>query len=547
MHYFPLHDLANKFDLDNTKNTTELKEDILAFIQKNEILDFSLNGKTYKIYELESFLQDLNPQKCLFVDWIKLSPRIHKAVLIHDFTDFRIDKVIYDHKLFGRFKRFVSPFIFEPLKKEVKSLLSVRDFRALSATVKYLELLDEDARLIVENILVTAVEEELENISSKAKNISEERDMIALLELFRNEHFYAVLNALSKSQYATKILPIDSFKALMNNKHLRRNLILTSLNVMQQLDLNPEHKKALNQFVINYRKGKVKSHDEIHRQRVSKIQQWQRVMALILLAVVVIISTYVYLDNTINQSPEIEHAQQGFDSLKLEEMRFIDSLFQPEKEIEYQSEDQSNASQALVYDIPASNKLIKNRSMRDLQYDLYLDYTIQNFITQNGSKASNCNAISKPEYKNFNINNLRNLTAMVDGGTCEFYNNTNWEVYIIVFDNTYDGLAYGKLIPVGANVELMMKKGQYAMFYIGDYMSDFFPNSRGNLGYGSDDLAQLLQGGLNAHFCTQDFQTHQFLDNVFEVHMEKKKLISVLNYDKSNGFSLNSQVFEQVN
>ena len=540
MQFFSPHDLSEVLGLTTQEGIVQLVQNIQEHLKQNAVRSIKVYGQDFEAEEVLDFLMGLQGESLVFIDWVRLHPGIKKALTLGDFTTLRIDTVIREHSLFSAFKKFLTPFLKEKLKRALSESLATEDWQRVSELLAYTALLVEKSILEVEYEVVSTIQSRIESLSLKVESVDSERRLMNTLTLLYNPQFYACLNALEKENYAIKLLPLELFQKLLEHAYMTPQLAKNILSHIQSLELNPHHKKKVDEFSLALRTGKIEFKKERRRARMNKVQQWQRLIVALLVLCVVCITFGFYIHDAKVITPEVTHFQSGFDSISKDQMAMLDSLYQPkaleEETIESISESELYGTPVFITGDSTAYASIKNLKARNLKHDLLLDYNLQDFLETRNVFVANCAELD--DLNAFQLNHLPLNTDSMHKGSHSFQNRTYSDVYMVVFEDKKEGEITGIYVPENKEVDLNLKEGDLVFFYSGQSMSPFNPNDTKNRGYGSRTYRQMLKGSLDHHFCNFSAVNRNLLMHTYRVGPTPETGKSVLHRMKGGELKL---------
>ncbi|MDX1445436.1 hypothetical protein [Lishizhenia sp.] len=548
MQFFSPHDLSEVFGLPNQAGIAELIEQLKQYLKKDKEKEITIYGKHFNTENLAHFLEELKGEALIFIEWIRLHPGIKKALTRGDFTSLRIDNVIREHSLFTSFQKFITPYLKEKLKLALVDALEEENWSRVAELLGYTDLIVERSLLEVELTVVQYINSMLASLQQKCKGVDSERRLIHATTLLYHADFYRCLDALGKENYAVKLIPLEIFQKLLSHPTMIPQLAQNILSKIQLLHLNPHHNKKVDEFSLALRTGKLQFKKEKRQVRISKVQQWQKLVGAILLVSVLCVAFGFYLKDTKVNPPEIMHFQSGFDSISEGQMAMLDSLYKPvaleDENVENVVVDNFLGAPISLVEVSSAFTSIKNEKARNLKHDLLLDYDLQRFIQSRNTFIERCDELEETEGLSLNHIQVNEETPETVGH--KFQNKSASDLYVVIYENVEQGKVSGRFIGSNSTVKLFVKEGDMMFFYTGSYMSPFIPAKTGNHGYGSKTYRQMLRGSLDYHFCYFSNENRAFLRASYVVGSSPETGKSVLHKTQRDDLKLVSTALTKV-
>lgn len=385
------------------------------------------SAKNQSIPETEQWLLSLQSEEfVLFLDWTEQERNLTQVLEgTETFRPFQNNTRVTQHAMFERYRKFVTPF----LQPRLNELLSDCKPEIWQDALTYLTLLTERESELTQQIVYDRMREQhalAEQLIRKAKTEDE------LLNLVRNNlkpELIAALNLFTPAFYQAKTAWIQLLRLVAEHSAATRRLVLYMSKELQQLHLNPDHLKELQELDKSVKSGEVKVE--------STSWPLKRIIYLSLgLAALVALIIFIWLipAKPVEETPQEKTAFMDF---SVGERKTIDSLLQ---EIRMQREhpddnaldrsDMTYVGEELVVNIPwknqAAERLINDWMERD---------TINRTPRTEDSKADD---------RSFPSTEL--LSDKKGTITARFQNDTPLSVMIMVFRDREDEWVYTQYV-----------------------------------------------------------------------------------------------------
>jgi hypothetical protein len=496
----------------------------------------NVDGVEYSIDEIKmSFAQIQQENQLVFQDWITNDTAFYALLTKEQVTLKQPEKKRFQgHFLEQDFYVYLSQFLFPVLQRKLRVSIDQGDYQTTAFCQELSNYLTKESRIIIHQSVSQGLKDVLTEKSTELLLYKNSEELIAGLKIMRNSAFVDCFNLLDKSLYSTRIEFVKFLKSVINDPKSDVLVIRSFRSNLLRLALNPEQKEELDGFLdASFTKVKKTIGKSTDRWAFAQNRYFWGVLAL--MAVVTSISV-VFNKTEIKADPP--HQISGLDSLNTEQIVNVDTLLGLDlTDPEVILEDQDDVFQPdLTFTFPSQE--LKNESVKSLHSSMIKDYNQQ----QDLLLEFNCNPFPIGEYKSFVYEEMETTDAL-PGPYHQFKNNTDYEVFVVVFENKTSGKSYGKLIPRGGHVSIGLKVAHTVFFYIGNDMTRFNPARFENKGYGSIKEAEKVAKKFNAHFCEMDYNTLMALSKIYTVKQNSSTGgTTTIKGNYYDGFSIESVV-----
>lgn len=529
MKFFDLRELSNQLDGDSNLPSAQL----LGFVDQ-KIRDASMDWNTihYSRFDLETFIFTIQQENgIIFYDWVLTDSGL-KSLLIDGVisTHTPVNKHS-GHLLEKEFHAFLTPFLSVALKESLRESAHSADFQLFTTLLQYALLLQESEQLMIQNDVKRTVQSFFEDRFLLPDQLSEE-GILHQLSFLKDESFVACMNLFDKSLYSFKISFLKRLELFSEHPNATSFVLQVFRKNLMRLNLNPGHKEELEGFLSE--STKVKANRFSQRKR-SQLMRFGLPLLLIGLFCALIVGLINWGNGT-SVPKVVVRNQSGLDSLTADELRAVDTLLGMNLSKEDLQLERDEADDMLL--IPSfvfPSVVIKNTIAKALHSSMVKDYGIQ----ENSYFNDPCQPVPLPEYSQVNYEHVL-MVDQLSGPFHKIKNESEYQVYVLVFDNDVGGKLFGKLVPAGGAMSVGLKTGQFLFFYIGKEMSRFNPAKEFNNGYGSIQTAKEVDPSFVFHYCMMDYHSLTQLGKIYQVDATNLAQTTVLSGGYSNGFSVNS-------
>lgn len=517
-------DIATLRALEERLNTLEASDKLVV------------DGVEYTIDEITfSFAQIQNENQLVFQDWISNEITFYELFTKEKITLKKPDeKRFKGHFLEHDFYAYLSQFLFPVLQKKIRVSLEQKDYQTAAFCHELTNYLTKENRIIIHQFVSQHLKDVLTEKSSELSQYTNSEELIEGLKTIRNPAFIDCFNQLDKSFYSTRIEFVSFVKKIINHPKCDVLVIRAIRSNVLRLTLNPEQKEELEGFMdasfTQVRKSLGKSRSRLRILKNSYF--WMFFSILVLVAAI----TIYFNRQEIKVDPP--RLISGLDSLNKDQIVNVDTLLGlnlTDEEVILEKEDDVFQPD-LTFVFPS--KEIKNEEIRELHSSMITDYNLLKDLMLNTS----CTSIAVSDYKDFTYNNLKHASDL-SGPYHQFKNSSNYQVFVVIFENKANGKNHGIFIPKGGQVAVGLNSSHSVFFYIGEDLTKFNAAKWENKGYGSIDEAKKVAKNFNAHFCEMDYNTLMALSKIYTVKANSStRGTTTIKGNYYDGFSVQSAV-----
>ncbi len=436
------------------------------------------------------------PEHVLFYSWIIQSPALEELLSNGTLKTFEDRGGHLEHRLANDYRRFVSPYLAERLLHYTGSELQER-VRAFS----YAPLLDSDHSAVVETQLFASIRADVAESLAKAKTLKDENELIALIQPLCSDEIIACVNGLSRSMYATRLQYIDDVLSVIRMKACTARFANWLLKRMELITLNKEHAHKLSDLRGDLKQGSLTVRNNMEKGTVPI--RWKRILTYVLLAALVGFAGWVIIYKPFNEvKPNVVADDTSFQQFTPDERERIDSLLK---------EMNGNRPEEVFYDpgIPiygGGTNLVLRKAFNNQELErIYDDFSRDAYLQSAGYSDTCLRAISfKP------LKGTEDLTQHSGALAAMFRNDSDYDIIVLVADNTSGGKVYSALIKSGDIEVLKMDVGNILMIVAGNTFQQYSAPQ----GVAQNELPS---SDFTKHFCDTDMNYGLTINMPYEV------------------------------
>jgi hypothetical protein len=534
MRFIDLQQIALELGQDQRLTTPEL----FAFFLSNDTSTKKIDTSeliSCTAFELFQFLDVLKTENALiFYDWVMTDAKLPEVLLNGKFPNRYIEKHRFKgHLLEKSFYTFLTPFLSPILLQQLNEAIAQSDFKFIALVMDFSGLIVSSESLRIQARVNEYLRSHL-NIAFEFPSNSSEKVMLEQVHFLNAPMYVDVYNFLDKSFYSTRVELVKKIGALAGESKMTNYSLRLLKPALSRLELNPSHRRELLDFFDQTVAAKNNKRQTKDRVRLKKVTHATFTLGML----IVVIGCIIWL-NPDNKPIHAKRNQSGLDSLTIEEMMEVDTLlglkidsedFQFEKDV-------ATIPTAVVPAFVFPDDFIQNELVAALHKSMVADFGIQ----ENMLSFEVCHTIPLVDYKTTNYQGVFSTDAL-SGPFHKIKNQSNYDAYILVFDNTNQGKVFGRLIPKSGAIHVGVKDGQHVLFYIGNDMAKFNPAKEYNRGYKSIQTAQEVDKVFDHHYCDLDVNTLLQLRKILKVDATHLSLSTILKGDDTSGFEIQSKV-----
>tara|TARA_B100000508_G_scaffold141092_1_gene146399 strand:- start:58224 stop:59786 length:1563 start_codon:yes stop_codon:yes gene_type:complete len=390
------------------------------------------------------------------------------------------------HLLQEKYQVFLGHFLYSELTHKVKEAIETEDLFSMVLYTELSKILTEKKRIDVQRPFQEYIEGAL-----KSNN-----------KLVFSEEFIGLLNLLDDNYYSLKISYVDYIKTKVKKDN---ELWGEGIKRLKQLKLHKQHKVEVANL-INTLSEKPNKNSSI---RVFQLLRTPLFYAGLLIIAVLV---YILIPKEAVKPPiksGVPQNRTGLDSLTLAEIEGTDTLLGYKEDSVLQDLEKFAPPPDVVdaFQVVDGEDTLKNQLVKALTRSMVADYNIQD--KQQDSES--CNSLSISEKEGFQMKGVLDLDDFYGGFDHLLINKTEYDLYIILFENESSGDAYGSFVPANGKIRFEYKKNMRLTVYSGRDLTKFNPLLHKNGGYGSVQYAKEIDDRFTAHFCELNMYNLQLM------------------------------------
>lgn len=499
------------------------KEAMDRIKEKNVSGSMVIGQKSYTLEEINTFISSLDPEKLIFLSWIEQHLSLKELLLGKipkiEFQDtFKWKK----HTLFPSFSHYISTFLQQVLIQFTKEE-SLNKKRILFS---YLELLPSEDKIFIEQALFKPIKERITLLKDQIGKTDNEKELIAHLSYICNEEMISIVNHLSRSSYASKLWYVDQLLWVIKQKSCTVRLANWILKQLEQIELNPEHQEKVTELKEDLRSGKIK----IQNQNLTKKSSmtFKKSFSLFFLIVLFGVVIWIIWKKPFSSSEEeLFSTSTSFEQFTKDERKQLDSLLREIQQSHSPINDQIDPINPIFGNGISLNlrDVLKNSRMEKLYNDLLLDADLQE-----NNRIDTCSKFQPKIAKETLYPGVTKALDKKGEHSVFFKNESDYSVYLLVFDNHKNGLISSVLMQKNDVLELKLNSNDHLLFIAGNDLGKFIPPV---------GIHELPSSDFDHHYCTTDANYLESLSNIYILeHPQKGKNKLLFSGDKNGYFSV---------
>lgn len=457
-----------------------------------------LEASGYSRTEILEMLTLVDDQSRVFLQWIEQDKEL-LAIL-----EGRAPKQVFQdhfhwigHALAAPFAQFLTPF----LSSAALKFREESNTKTLLCLFSYLKLLPPDDQLVVEQELFKGIKIRLLQSLSFKQNAQTEEELLSITETVCSSEIVGIIGELSRSSYHSKVWYVDEMLTFFKHPACTARLAYRIIQRLNELELNPEHQNAIKEIETNLKTG------QILVQKQNKKKNFRptirQIVSIVLFSGLIFTIYYIftYQEKTIN-NPDLNLAS-SFEQFSKEERKQIDSLLRSQRQDQATEE---NAMDQYLWTQGSGVSLTLKKPLENKRMEeLYNDWLLDARLFEKGLIDS-CKNVEKTN--SFQFKGVKSTDELKGDQMTAVRNESEYSVYVFVFDEQTNGGIYSKLLKKDQTVSLNLKTGQFILFIAGNNLTKFTKPS----GLGSDELPSAQ---FDHHFCDVDFNLSLSLNTLY--------------------------------
>lgn len=482
-----------------------LEQERIKIIQELNAVPGIFEVSGYLNAEILAVVKVLNEQTFVFFQWIEQDKGLLSILEgKHPNQPFKDHFHWIGHALSSDFERFLSPFL-------CSAALKFRDEKntaTLFHLFTYLQLLPSDDRLVVEQELFKGTKERINKSLKDAQIASSEEQLLQITEEICSLETIGIIGQLSRSSYHTKVWYIDEVLTLFKHPACSARLAYRIIQRLKALELNPEHQTTIAEIEKDLTTGQILANKKrSKRNSRATLKQLVTIGLLIGLFVAVYFIVNYKEDKEIN--PDLDLAS-SFEQFSKEERKQIDSLLRLQQQdslLTENEQDQYLWAQGNGVSLTL-RKPLQNERMERLYNDWLLDAQLFEKGIMDSCKTSSTD-------KKYQFKGVKTTDQLKGDRVTAVRNESEYSVYIFVFDEQKNGSIYSTLLKKNKTISLNLSTDQHLLFIAGNNLSEFKKPSGAGIG-------ELPSQNFDHHFCDADFNLSISANTIYKLVFPQK-------------------------
>lgn len=524
MHYISIHAIRSLIGFDKDLSEPIVQTEAINYLERL-VLDgtVQIGDKKILLTDLKTFILSLNSKNLIFLGWIEQHILLKEFLLggfpNKDFEDiYKWEK----HALINDFKQFLAPFL-QPILLENRKESSIDIQRVIFSFILLLPL---DDRMFVEQELFKPIKELILSAKDSIAEVKSEKELILHLQPICNDSMTAIINYLSRASYASKVWYVDQLLWIIQQKGCTVRLANWILKQLEAIELNPEHIEKVTSLKKDLRQGKIKVKNFNYSKR-EKIP-FKSILTFTSLFVLLLLIVWIIWKKPYSQSEEdLFSTATSYEQFSKEERKKLDSLLRDIQKSHSIEDNQIDPNMPIFGNGISLNlrEPLKNKRMEQLYTDLLLDADLHDQGLMDYCAEFSKTEANKQLYKGVVSASFRNGSIQTF-----FKNESEYLVYIVVFENFAKGKIFSQLVLKGATIELNLKSDDNLLFIAGNSLGKFIPPA---------GASNLPTKDFDHHFCQVDQNYNSSLENIyFLANPQNGKNKLLFSGDKNGYFSV---------
>ena len=477
----------------------------------------------YTVKDLSDFIKVLSEETLIYCDWIdqhqQLSMLLGGKIPSLAFMD---SNKWLGHRFFSSFSNFLKPFLVTSLLELSKNASFEEHARLLSIA----ELLPSDDRMFVEAELIKPLSERINTSKLQVEKADSEKALTEAIQPFVNDTAIQMVNYLSRSSYSIKLSYVDHLLWVIKQRGCTVRLANWILKQLETIELNPEHR----QKVQDLKKDLMAGHITVQNDNLSKSGSFSIRSAIYLGSILLLLGVSAWI---IWKKPFSETEDKPFDNATAyqqftkEERKKIDSLLREIQEERNPEDNLIDPSQPILGNgVSVSIRIpFENKRMEGIYKDLQLDVDLFDRGLQDSCGSYSTKEAQKAHY--MNVLPLEKRVATLD---LMMKNESEYDVYMIVFEDEAKGNIYSLLIEHGTQTSVQMEEYDHVLFIAGNNLGPFIAPA---------GASGLPSKRFDHHFCKTDHNYSESISNVYSFERPRAGTNKLLfSGDKSSWFTV---------
>lgn len=453
--------------------------------------------------QLREFLVAItNSSATLFFGWIQQINGLEEFLVTKKATiPFSDTSKLLEHTLINEFKRFISPFLYPLILRNLEGENSL-----IAAT--FIQVLDKDTRGIVEQEIYKFITPGFKKIHQTFEEKIGEEKLIVYVQGIVNDDTIHLINLFSRTSYALKMDYVEHVLNIINSKSCTTRLANWLLKQLEKIELNPEHQSKITELRSDLKTGNMSVRNRNTHSRASI--PFRLIIFSIVSLALISLAIWLIVEKPWSDSDEpIIASNSSFIEFTQEERKQIDSLLleiQPKRKIPQEELDLGtyiNQSKTIDIRNPFENKIAE-------QYytDLKLVATHYDDL-----KSDSCVSFSSKKSKSIVLPKMLDMSNKTNGNKALIDNQSDYDVQLLVFNDQINAPVYYAYVPKKSSITLLLDLNECIMTVAGNSFQNFtIPKN-----YGGPKPS----ANYSYHFCEMDVNLMNSIGTSY--YLENKK------------------------
>ena len=492
--------------LSELKQLTAAHGNVLEEDERMNIIEYftaqQADSGTYSSLEIVEVARTLSAEKIVFYGWIDqnsdLVQLLKGQLPIKEFKD---SYFWLDHALFSSFSAFLTPFL-------VKTFLALKDEKGLlnlQRLFSYLPLMRMDERMVVEQELFKNIHQLSNDLFLQSEKAKNENELLPLTEQICSAEIIDIINHLSRASYHLKVGYIDKVLNLFEHPHCTPRLGYRIVKKLHALDLNPGHQTKLKNIEAELKSGQLLQGKVKPKRRIN----YRQIVSLAVLVGLIFLAYTVFTTKTEVPNNTDLNTASSFEKFTKEERIQLDSLLRSKRgSID---ENQDDRDKYLWSQGNGTSLTLRSSLQNNRMEELYADWLIDVMLHENGAYDS-CRT-AKNNSTNFLFPGVKKASELIGKDDVYIQNNSEYSVYVFIFDDFNNGMVYSQLFKKGETIHLKLTVGNNLLFVAGKNIVKYIVPK---------NTMDVPSQRFDHHFCEVDDNFKESLFTIYKLAKPKK-------------------------
>lgn len=521
MRYISLNEIRktinSTIDLSDSSNHAEIIRLIESARTPGE---YKIGDQSYTISEIMQFLSSLNDKQIVFFDWVEQHKAL-QSLLLGGFPKTTFNDIYRwkEHRLFPEFQSFLLPFLQNTLLKYRQE----KSIEKLGIVFSFMTLLPADERMIIEQELFKSIQDRINRNRESLSSAKTENELLSSLQEICNDSITDIVNYLSRASYATKLWYVDQLLWVVQQQACTLRLANWILKQLEKIELNPEHQEKVSSLKLDLKHGNIRVKNANFKK--GKTISLKKILLIISFTFLCLFTVWIIREEPFSKTEDdLFDNTTAYEQFSKEERKKIDSLLRDIQRDRSDTDNQIDPNMPIYgYGISLALRTpLKNELMEKIYTDLVTDADLHN-----QGLIDSCVAFSQKDAENQYYKGFVN--ASKNKGTYEtiLKNESDYDVYLFIFENKKKGANYSCLIKKGNTFELKLSEKDHLLFVAGNRLAKFIPPV---------GATELPSKEFDHHFCKVDINYEESLSNIYYLANPQKGKNKLLISGNINGY-----------